>query len=140
MGCVVLRIVWCLRALTGSHADDGAGAIVFRSLAHWPLGPPVFLHTRIGSHRGNPQSTIKYCTESIHTTRMRCLVLHCIAPLVKAVHSLEWHNSTITEIFPSTLRNALVVVCPSFYLFGCQMVVRLCPDFGEMNVQETLRM
>ena len=27
-----------------------------------------------------------------------------------ANHSLEWNNSTITRVFPSTLRNALEVV------------------------------
>ena len=38
-----------------------------------------------------------------------CLVLYCAAPL-DVCKSLEWHSSTITKIFPSTLRNALVAV------------------------------
>ena len=29
---------------------------------------------------------------------------------LKISHSFEWHNSTVTKIVPSTLRNALVVV------------------------------
>ena len=37
-----------------------------------------------------------------------CLVLHCSALLDVSKHSLEWHSSTITKIFPSSFRNALV--------------------------------
>ena len=35
---------------------------------------------------------------------------HNQAKHTKHPHSLEWHNSTITIVFPSTLRNTLVVM------------------------------
>ena len=52
------------------------------------LSESTNLNTRIGSNRGKPQSTIKQSTQSIHT------------------HS----NGTFTTVFPSTLRNTLVVM------------------------------
>ena len=48
-------------------------------------------YTRIGSNKGKTPE-------------------HNQAKHTKHPHSLEWHNSTITIVFPSTLRNTLVVM------------------------------
>ena len=51
----------------------------------------MFDYTRIGSNKGKTPE-------------------HNQAKHTKHPHSLEWHNSTITIVFPSTLRNTLVVM------------------------------
>ena len=93
LGQLRLQVIWCLRQVV----------IVGRGVAccgwHLRLQPPE-------------------C----------CIILHLIVLYSRKVqgeapkpHSLDWHNSTITKIVPSTLRNALVVVYysssdRSFYL------------------------
>ena len=51
----------------------------------------MYVYTRMGSNKGKTPE-------------------HKQAKHTKPPHSLEWHNSTITIIFPSTLRNTLVVM------------------------------
>ena len=56
------------------------------------LAFPLYLYTRIGSNKGKSPE-------------------HNQAKHTKHPHSLEWHNSTITIVFPSTFRNTLVCLC-----------------------------
>ena len=79
---------------------SGAGASKRGSIActapnrHSPPTLSLFrpsFYTRIGSNKGKTPE-------------------HNEAKPTKHPHSLEWHNSTITIVFPSTLRNTLVVM------------------------------
>ena len=49
---------------------------------------PVGLYTRIGSNRGNPQSTIKQSTQSIHTAKSTC-------GIISAHHHLSTPSSPV---------------------------------------------